>query len=545
MSGIQKVQQMTPHQHEQKRMPKVDMHQEEQQVTSLQRLESSAALRPSDVLSAQKQVGNQVVQRALDNRLAREASTDGQGNLLPEISKEIQKSRGSGNSLPGEVKSQVSKSFKKDFSNVRLHTDEKADQLSRSMNARAFTIGSDIYFKKGVYNPSDSKGRDTLLHELTHVVQQSSSKSSSGTLKLGAVDSVHEKEADHTAKRMASVSSKISAVGGGSTVQKQEEEEIQTQAEEEEVQTEAAPEEEEVQTQAEGGVVQRNIFTGVNRWIEDKWADHSANKVAKESGKRDKEREKNHLMQTMRSADKGSKEFKSAEDKLRTDHTTGLFRRNPATIALKQRGANEKEMEDLVNKTNKDEHEKKAGASREVLLDAIKNPQSSPEQVKAAEEKLKKYHSRFGRFNYSSDAISERRSTLEKKAGEGDEGAQKNLDALNASNPSKKTQVKNFFKDKVGGFITGTALPALKSKLSGMAGDAASSAAKLAGFGGGGGSSGGASSGGGGGGGGMLDLLAQEVMDLKKQVAALSGGTKPAPTPTPTPAPTPDSSPAQ
>jgi hypothetical protein len=59
-----------------------------------------------------------------------------------------------------------------DFSNVRVHTDSKADTLSNSLGARAFTTGTDIFFKQGEYNPGSDEGQKLIAHESTHVIQQ-------------------------------------------------------------------------------------------------------------------------------------------------------------------------------------------------------------------------------------------------------------------------------------------------------------------------------------------------------------------------------------
>jgi hypothetical protein len=79
---------------------------------------------------------------------------------------------GSGRSLDGTAKSQMESAFGSNFSSVRIHTDAKAHQLSNSMNARAFTIGSDIAFGAGEYNPGTLVGDALIAHELAHVAQQ-------------------------------------------------------------------------------------------------------------------------------------------------------------------------------------------------------------------------------------------------------------------------------------------------------------------------------------------------------------------------------------
>jgi outer membrane protein OmpA-like peptidoglycan-associated protein len=59
-----------------------------------------------------------------------------------------------------------------DFSTVRIHDQSSDERLAERLNARAFTVGSDIYFNRGEYTPHTRAGRHLLAHELTHVVQQ-------------------------------------------------------------------------------------------------------------------------------------------------------------------------------------------------------------------------------------------------------------------------------------------------------------------------------------------------------------------------------------
>jgi len=64
--------------------------------------------------------------------------------------------------------------FRHDFSGVRTHTDSRAAESARSVVARAYTVGTDIVFDAGEYNPLSVSGRRLIAHELTHVLQQSS-----------------------------------------------------------------------------------------------------------------------------------------------------------------------------------------------------------------------------------------------------------------------------------------------------------------------------------------------------------------------------------
>jgi hypothetical protein len=72
--------------------------------------------------------------------------------------------------------------FGHDFSHVRVHTDAAAAQSARAVDASAFTVGRNIVFASGKYEPDTQNGRRLLAHELTHVAQQDSH-----TLLRGAV----------------------------------------------------------------------------------------------------------------------------------------------------------------------------------------------------------------------------------------------------------------------------------------------------------------------------------------------------------------------
>jgi hypothetical protein len=79
----------------------------------------------------------------------------------------------SGRPLDPRTRGYMESRFGVDFGNVRVHTDDRAAQSARQINARAYTVGSDIVFSSGKYAPETSSGRKLLAHELTHVVQQS------------------------------------------------------------------------------------------------------------------------------------------------------------------------------------------------------------------------------------------------------------------------------------------------------------------------------------------------------------------------------------
>lgn len=80
--------------------------------------------------------------------------------------------RGSGTALSAETRAVMEPAFAADFSDVRVHADAEAAQISRQLTADAFTHGQDIYMAEGRYDPDTDDGKHLLAHELTHVVQQ-------------------------------------------------------------------------------------------------------------------------------------------------------------------------------------------------------------------------------------------------------------------------------------------------------------------------------------------------------------------------------------
>jgi hypothetical protein len=83
---------------------------------------------------------------------------------------------GSGQPLDEATRTFMESSFKHDFSSVQVHTDARAAESARSVNALAYTIGRDIVFASGQFSPQTTAGRRLLAHELTHTIQQGAVK---------------------------------------------------------------------------------------------------------------------------------------------------------------------------------------------------------------------------------------------------------------------------------------------------------------------------------------------------------------------------------
>jgi hypothetical protein len=80
---------------------------------------------------------------------------------------------GSGSPLDADLRGEMESRFSHDFSDVRVHTDDRAARTALSSGARAVTDGSHIAFGKDRFAPGTNEGRQLLAHELTHVIQQS------------------------------------------------------------------------------------------------------------------------------------------------------------------------------------------------------------------------------------------------------------------------------------------------------------------------------------------------------------------------------------
>ena len=147
------------------------------------------------LLRLQAQYGNRYVGQVL-----RQAGVvAGEGGVMDAIERSIDQARGGGQGMDHGTRTQMETAFGADFSGVRIHTDARADGLSQSLSARAFTTGRDVFFRQGEYNPGSSSGRELLAHELTHVVQQNGD-GISRKMTVSEPGDVHEIEADHMAR---------------------------------------------------------------------------------------------------------------------------------------------------------------------------------------------------------------------------------------------------------------------------------------------------------------------------------------------------------
>jgi hypothetical protein len=115
---------------------------------------------------------------------------------------------GGGSPLDADTRTDMESRFGRDFGDVRVHTDGAAHESARSVNAQAYTVGSNIVFQRDQYDPSSVDGRHMLAHELTHVVQQRSGPvdgtAAGGGVKVSDPSDRFEREAVANADRLMS-----------------------------------------------------------------------------------------------------------------------------------------------------------------------------------------------------------------------------------------------------------------------------------------------------------------------------------------------------
>jgi len=215
------------------------------------------ALTPAAVMHLQKTAGNATVSAALEEQ-------------EPSLVKNVVGS-GGGSPLDSDTKGFMESRMGADFGDVRVHTDAKASESARSVQAHAYTVGSDVVFQSGQYTPESDSGKRMLAHELTHVVQQRSGPvagtPAEGGIKISHPSDRFEQAAESSADRVMSAPA---ASPAPASVQRQDDEEedavqgtfVQRQGDEEDdavqgtfVQREADEEEDAVQ----GTFVQRQL----------------------------------------------------------------------------------------------------------------------------------------------------------------------------------------------------------------------------------------------------------------------------------------------
>jgi len=166
----------------------------------------AAAAGRTDVLGT---AGMLKVQRAAGNGAAAEMAEE-RSPVLDVVGS------GGGRSLDEPVRTDMEARLGADFSDVRVHTDGAADHSARSVQAHAYTVGSNIVFQRDKFDPGTSAGQTLLAHELTHVVQQRSGPvdgtATGSGVKVSDPSDRFEREAASNAERVMSQPAPVAPV---------------------------------------------------------------------------------------------------------------------------------------------------------------------------------------------------------------------------------------------------------------------------------------------------------------------------------------------
>jgi Domain of unknown function (DUF4157) len=220
------------------------------------------------MLEVQRLAGNAGVNQLLAREEDRDASKSSPRSPVLDVV-----GQGGGQPLDAGTLGEMQGRLGADFSDVRLHTDAKATSSAKAVQANAYTVGNDVVVRNDRYSPTSDQGKQTLAHELTHVVQQRSGPvagtSTGDGISVSSPDDKDERAAESKAAHaMAgpapSPSAGASSAAGGTSAQLHGDEDVQRliaqreaapeDDEEAQMQREAAPgeeEEKEAQTQRE------------------------------------------------------------------------------------------------------------------------------------------------------------------------------------------------------------------------------------------------------------------------------------------------------
>lgn len=124
------------------------------------------------------------------------------GRVHADVEAAIAAAHGGGARLDGSLSEHLEPALGASLDDVRVHTDEGAAALARAVSARAFTVGSDIFFGSGEYRPSSRDGQGLIAHEVAHVIQQRGAPDS-GPLMVSQPGDELEREAEAVSRDLA------------------------------------------------------------------------------------------------------------------------------------------------------------------------------------------------------------------------------------------------------------------------------------------------------------------------------------------------------
>jgi hypothetical protein len=148
--------------------------------------------------------------------IARKAARDDNGVEAGAGAAVATASGSSGSALPSAVMRKFESSLGADLSAVRVHTGAESQNAAQAVGAKAYTMGQDIHFGAGQYDPSSGPGEHLLAHEVAHTVQQGGgTPSRQNKLEVSTPFDPAEHEADRAADAMVAGRSASVSFGSG------------------------------------------------------------------------------------------------------------------------------------------------------------------------------------------------------------------------------------------------------------------------------------------------------------------------------------------
>jgi Domain of unknown function (DUF4157) len=154
---------------------------------------------------------------ALRLRMAAEAAKKERGPITEERrryfeSKVTRAASREGHPLDPGARQRMERTTGANLSDVRVHTDTNSQEAAADLGARAFTLGREIYFADGQYQPGTRGGDALLAHELAHTLQDGpAGPSPDNGLEFGTRGDRDEVEADRFARSVAAGTPEVPA----------------------------------------------------------------------------------------------------------------------------------------------------------------------------------------------------------------------------------------------------------------------------------------------------------------------------------------------
>jgi hypothetical protein len=147
--------------------------EEEEMQTKLQKQEEEEEVQTKLQKQEEEEVQAKIQRQAEEEEtIQTKAIQSKEDSLTTTVESRINAQKGGGVALPDALRHDLEEKMHASFRHVRIHNDNISDKLCRDINARAFTVGNDIFFRTDEYQPNTTTGLELLAHELTHVIQQ-------------------------------------------------------------------------------------------------------------------------------------------------------------------------------------------------------------------------------------------------------------------------------------------------------------------------------------------------------------------------------------